>query len=204
MRMRSGWYWSITCSRALPKSPTRGSRCSRVHLPDFNARLLEEAAVNADFTELILNEDQLLLAVTLGNHFADQSRLAGSQETRVYINLCQEETPSILYFDYIIAHFCENGKGYIRTIQGSRIPFFWVQDTHPSLAQERQNKCGFIEIFPYLHRKRPLWNRTERVKLPCPNHRSDMAILHLACIQPAQSQFPADAGRSFSRSTAKR
>ena len=23
MRMRSGWNWSITCSRALPKSPTR-------------------------------------------------------------------------------------------------------------------------------------------------------------------------------------
>ena len=59
--------------------------------PDFNARLLEEAAVNADFTELILNEDQLLLAVTLGNHFADQSRLAGSQETRV-VEIAMEDS----------------------------------------------------------------------------------------------------------------
>ena len=181
--------------QSLAKIPHQGAAdAAGVHLPDFNARLLEEAAVNADFTELILNEDQLLLAVTLSNHFADQSRLAGSQETRVYINLCQEETPSILYFDYIIAHFCENGKGYIRTIQGSRIPFFWVQDTHPSLAQERQNKCGFIGIFPYLHRKRPPVepDRTRKIAMSKPPFRHSN-FAHLACIQPAQK--PVSCGR---------
>ena len=47
--------------QSLAKIPHQGAAdAAGVHLPDFNARLLEEAAVNADFTELILNEDQLL------------------------------------------------------------------------------------------------------------------------------------------------
>ena len=71
------------------------ANASGIHRPNFNASLLEKTAIDSNFAELVFNEHQLLLAVAFGNHFADESRLSGSQETRVYINLCQEKTPSI-------------------------------------------------------------------------------------------------------------
>ena len=82
--------------QSLAKVSHQGAaNASGIHLPNFNARLLQKAAVNSNFAEFIFDEHQLLLAVAFGNHFADESRLPGSQETRVYINLCQEKTPSI-------------------------------------------------------------------------------------------------------------
>ena len=82
--------------QSLAKVSHQGAaNASGIHLPNFNARLLQKTAVNSNFAELIFDEHQFLLAVAFGNHFADESRLPGSQETRVYINLCQEKTPSM-------------------------------------------------------------------------------------------------------------
>ena len=57
-----------------------------VHLGDLNARVLQKAAVNADFTEFILNQHDLLTLVGLGNQLLDQGSLAGSQEAGVNVN----------------------------------------------------------------------------------------------------------------------
>ncbi len=57
-----------------------------VHLGDVDARILQEAAVNADLTEFILNEHQLLALVALLDHFLDKGGLAGSQEAGVNVN----------------------------------------------------------------------------------------------------------------------
>ena len=57
-----------------------------VHLGDVDASVLQEAAVDADLAELILDEDQLLALVGLLDHLLDQGRLAGTQETGVNVN----------------------------------------------------------------------------------------------------------------------
>ena len=56
-----------------------------VHLGDVDAGILQEAAVNADLAELILDEHQLLPLVALGNQLLDQGGFTGSQEAGVNI-----------------------------------------------------------------------------------------------------------------------
>ena len=61
MTMRSGWYCSTTCCRAVRKSPTREQQMqpafsSLIWMPAF----LQKAAVNADLAELVLDQNDLL------------------------------------------------------------------------------------------------------------------------------------------------
>ena len=62
-----------------------------VHLRDVDACLLQEAAINANLTELIFDEHQLLALVALCNHLFDESGLTCTQETTVNINLCHKQ-----------------------------------------------------------------------------------------------------------------
>ena len=62
-----------------------------VHLGDVNARILEEAAVNTDLAELVLNEHQFLTLVGLLDHLLDQSGFTGSEETGININFCHKK-----------------------------------------------------------------------------------------------------------------
>ena len=64
----------------------RAADAAGVHLGDVDSGILQEAAVNADLTELILNEHQLLTLVGLGNHLLDQRGLAGSEESGINID----------------------------------------------------------------------------------------------------------------------
>ena len=57
-----------------------------VHLGDLNARLAEETAVNADLTELVLNENHLLARIGFGQQLFDQRRLARTEKSGKYIN----------------------------------------------------------------------------------------------------------------------
>ena len=59
-----------------------------IHLGNVDACILQEATVNADFTEFIFDEHQLLTGICLLDHFLNQSGLACTQEAAVNINLC--------------------------------------------------------------------------------------------------------------------
>ena len=64
----------------MPKSPTS------VHLVYNNAGILEEAAVNADLTELVLDQNNLLTLERIGQQTLDEGRLASTQKTGNNIN----------------------------------------------------------------------------------------------------------------------
>ena len=52
-----------------------------VHFGHFDACILQEAAVDADFTEFVLNEDELFACIGFRDKFFDQGGFAGSEET---------------------------------------------------------------------------------------------------------------------------
>ena len=62
------------------------------HLTDLDAGLLQEAAVNADLTELVFDEHQLLALKRLGQQLLDERGLARAQETRYDVDLCHSKT----------------------------------------------------------------------------------------------------------------
>jgi len=49
-----------------------------VHLGDLDAGFFQESAVDADLSEFILDEDELLSVVTIGNEFLDESCFSGA------------------------------------------------------------------------------------------------------------------------------
>ena len=57
-----------------------------IHLGDVNTGILQETSVNTDLAKLILDEHQLLTAVSLLNHLLDQGRFAGTQKTGINID----------------------------------------------------------------------------------------------------------------------
>ena len=54
---------------------------SGIHLLDLNARVLQETAVDSDFTELILNQHDLLSLQSIRKELLDQRSLACTQKT---------------------------------------------------------------------------------------------------------------------------
>ncbi len=54
---------------------------ARVHLGDVDARVLEEASVNAYLTEFILDEHELFADIALRDHFFDERGLSCSQKS---------------------------------------------------------------------------------------------------------------------------
>ena len=57
-----------------------------VHLGNVDTGILQETTVNADFTELILNQHQLLALIGFLDHLLDQGSFTGTQETGVNID----------------------------------------------------------------------------------------------------------------------
>ena len=64
----------------------RAADAACVQLVDLDAGLLQEAAVDADLTELVLDQNDLLAGKGLLDEFFDQSGLAGAQEAGKNIN----------------------------------------------------------------------------------------------------------------------
>ena len=56
------------------------------HLGDLHAGFFQEAAVDADLAELVLDQNQLLTGECLGQQFLDEGGLAGAQKTGNNIN----------------------------------------------------------------------------------------------------------------------
>ena len=59
-----------------------------VHLAHLYARVLQEAAVDADLAELVLDDHDLLARISFRDQFLDQCRFTCSEETGVDINFC--------------------------------------------------------------------------------------------------------------------
>ena len=64
----------------------RAADAACVHLVYNNAGILEEAAVNADLAELVLDQNNLLTLERIGQQTLDEGRLAGTQKTGNNIN----------------------------------------------------------------------------------------------------------------------
>ena len=80
-------------------SHQRTADTAGIHLCDLDARILQETAVNADFTELILDQHNLLTLKCLIDHFLDERCLSGSQETGNNINFRHSyRSPYLSYF----------------------------------------------------------------------------------------------------------
>ena len=80
--------------RAAEIAHQRAADAAGVHLRDLDARLLQKAAINANFAEFVLNEDELLAVIGFLDHFFDERRLASAEETGININFCHTGTPS--------------------------------------------------------------------------------------------------------------
>ena len=81
-------------------SHQRTADTAAVHFANGDAGFLQEAAVDADLTEFIFNQNNLLALQRLRQQQFNQSRLAGSQKTRnnVYFN----HNLSVLSFGTVI------------------------------------------------------------------------------------------------------
>ena len=66
----------------------RAADAAGIHLGDFNTGILQEAAVNTDLAELILNEHQFFALVSFLDHLFDQGCLSGAQKAGVNIDFC--------------------------------------------------------------------------------------------------------------------
>ena len=75
-----------------------------VHFRNVDAGILKETAVDADLTEFIFDQHQLLALVGFLNHLLDQSGLAGTKETGKYIDLCHKKHLLFLKFHPILYH----------------------------------------------------------------------------------------------------
>ena len=84
-----------------------------IHLRDVDTRILQKAAVNTDLAELIFNENKLLTAVGFLNHFLDQSGLAGSKETGIYVNNSHSKHLLYKFIRFIITPKMRYDKGIL-------------------------------------------------------------------------------------------
>ena len=73
----------------------RAANTAGVHLRNVDACILEEAAVNANLTEFVFDENQLLTLITLLDHLLNQSSLACAEKAGVNIDCCHVKTPSV-------------------------------------------------------------------------------------------------------------
>ena len=69
----------------------RAADTAGVHFRHLNACLLHKRTVNADLTEFIFDQHQLLSCVALGDQLFDQCGLAGAQEAGENIDLCHSK-----------------------------------------------------------------------------------------------------------------
>ena len=75
--------------QGLAKVPHQAAAdAAGIHLGDLHPGVLQEAAVDADFSELVLDEHQLFPLVGLLDELLDQRGLAGAQKTGENIDLC--------------------------------------------------------------------------------------------------------------------
>ena len=80
-----------------------------VHLGDLDARVAQEAAVNGDLAELVLDEDELFVLIALRDELADERGLACSEEAgeNVYFSQGYYLLSNIQVQNSIITQLCK-------------------------------------------------------------------------------------------------
>ena len=76
----------------------RAADASAVHFGHLNAGVLHKAAVNADLTKLVLNENQLFAGIGFVQQLFDERGLTRTQKARENINLCHNNHPFFKIF----------------------------------------------------------------------------------------------------------
>ena len=76
----------------------RTADTTRIHLRDFDTSLLQEATVNADFSELIFNQNDFLTLQRFREQFFDKSRLTCAEKSRDNANLCHFHSSFLFEF----------------------------------------------------------------------------------------------------------
>ena len=66
----------------------RAADTALIHLGDLNARVLHKAAVNADFTELVFDKNELFAVIALFEKLLYERCFTRSEKARKYIYLC--------------------------------------------------------------------------------------------------------------------
>ena len=137
-----------------------------VHLGNVDTGILQEAAVDADLTELIFDEHQLLAAVGLLDHLLDEGGLAGAQKARVNIN--DSHRKHLLYKDFLLLyHFSAGFTRHIFTYApnkksaGSSNPGrrkYTPFDNFPYVSKEKLAMLTAVGNHPPMrpHRHRPV------------------------------------------------
>ena len=81
-------------------SDKRAADAAGIHLGNLDAGLLQKAAVDADFTEFVLDQNNLLAAVTVGKQFLNEGRLSGAQKAGENVNLNHVCPSFLLHFSF--------------------------------------------------------------------------------------------------------
>ena len=81
MRIRSGLYSVRNFFERLAEVADKAAAdAARVHLGHLDARVLQKARVNADFAELVFDDDELLTGVGLFYELLDERGLTRAEE----------------------------------------------------------------------------------------------------------------------------
>ena len=75
-----------------------------VHLSNVDAGIFQKTAVNANLTELILDQYQLLALIRFRNHLLDQRSFASAKKAGEYVNFCHINAPSVQNFYLLLYH----------------------------------------------------------------------------------------------------
>ena len=82
--------------QSLSKIAHQGAaNAAGIHLRDVDPGFLQETAVNADLTEFVFDEHQLLAAIGFLDHLFDEGGLTCTQETGINVNDCHYFSPSV-------------------------------------------------------------------------------------------------------------
>ena len=123
----------------------RAADAAGVHLVDLHTGFLKESAVNADLAELILDQNELLVAIrTIRDQFLDQRCLAGTQKPGENIYFCHIYTfflrnRSLAFRNAI--YYSTSEKFLWKSMCDSCIIQFAVE-SYRSGHNEPHSKCG--------------------------------------------------------------
>ena len=64
----------------------RAANAAGVHFGNVDTSILQETAINADLTEFVFDQNQLLSAISFRNHLFNQRGFTGTQEAGINVN----------------------------------------------------------------------------------------------------------------------
>ena len=134
----------------------RAADTAGIHLRDLNARVLQEAAVNGDFAELVLDQHELFLLIAFRNQLADEGGFSRAEKARENVYSCHGVLSSF--------HVIFPEKHYITLVNGL------------SVRKAAKNApCG--KALPFIHKRAQPGSRSPRAA-PFRQHRTIRLEVH--------------------------